>query len=245
MLIPVVAAFAIKLNPPTFGGREDDFSYLTTGTGLLLPVAVLRYMSKFLLVVLAALFAGDAVASEASWGTLRSMLTRPVRRGGLLAAKAGALLFLGVVAMALIAVTGLVAGVVAFGWHPLNLAGIQQSTDQILGNLALASLYVLWGTAAVAALAFMASTMVDSPVIAALAGFGLYVVSLVLDGITTLGSIRFVLPTHYSNAWTSLFGGSDAGPTAEMLRGALLQVPYVLVFAGIAWRSFRRKDIRS
>ena len=37
-------------------------------------------MSRFLLVFLVALFAGDAVASEANWGNLRAMLTRPGRR---------------------------------------------------------------------------------------------------------------------------------------------------------------------
>ena len=89
MLVPLVAAIAIKLNPPTLGGREDAFSFFTTGTGLLLPVAVLRFLAKFLLVVVVVLVAGDAVASEASWGNLRSVLTRPVGRGRLLVAKAG------------------------------------------------------------------------------------------------------------------------------------------------------------
>lgn len=202
-------------------------------------------MTKLLLVVIVALFAGDAVASDASWGTLRSVLTRPVRRGRLLAAKVESLALLGVVVMVIVSVTALVAGVVLFGWHPLNLGGVHQSISQILGNLALASLYVLWGTAGFAAFAFMASTMVDSPVLAGLAGIGLAVVSLVLDGISTLGSVRFVLPTHYSDAWTSLFSVSTGGPTSDMLWGTLLQMLYVLVFAGIAWRHFQRKDIRS
>lgn len=243
MLVPLVAAIAIKLNPPTLGGREDAFSFFTTGTGLLLPVAVLRFLAKFLLVVVVVLVAGDAVASEASWGNLRSVLTRPVGRGRLLVAKAGSSALFGVLAVVLTLATGLGAGILVFGWHPLNVAGVHQSQGQILGNLALMSVYVLWGTAAFAALAFMASTMIDSPVAAALAGFGLYVVSLLIDNITSLGSIRSALPTHDSEAWTSLFVGADWGPTADMLRGALVQLVYVVAFAGIAWRSFRRKDI--
>ena len=46
-----------------------------------------------------------------------------------------------------------------------------------------------------------------------------------LDAITSLGSIRYVLPTHYLDAWDVLFFGR--GPNADMLRGILLQVAYV------------------
>jgi ABC-2 type transport system permease protein len=243
MLVPVVAAIAIKLNPPTLGGRDDAFSFFTTGTGLLLPVAVLRFLAKFFLVVVVVLVAGDAVASEARWGNLRSTLTRPVGRGRLLVAKAGSSACFGVVTLLLTLATALLAGIVGFGWHPLDVAGVHQSQGEILANLALMSVYVLWGTAAFAALAFMVSTMVDSPVLAALAGFGLYVASLLLDNITSLGVIRSVLPTHDAEAWTTLFVGTNWGPTVDMVRGALVQLAYVVVFAGIAWRSFRRRDI--
>src|SRR3712207_8787735 len=48
------------------------------------------FMSPFFLVVVVGSFAGDAVAGEASWGTLRYLLVRPVPRGRLLRAKLGA-----------------------------------------------------------------------------------------------------------------------------------------------------------
>ncbi len=138
-------------------------------------------------------------------------------------------------------------GIITFGWHPLNLGivGLHESIGQILVNLGVASLYVLWGISGVAALAFMVGTMTDSPTTAVFAGFGLYIVSVILDAITSLGSIRYVLPTHYSDAWTNLFTNPSHGPTADMLRGSLLQILYVLVFGTIAWWHFRRKDILS
>jgi ABC-2 type transport system permease protein len=249
--IPVIAAVAIKTNPPSAptggGGFGGAFPYLSIHTGLFLPVLALRFMSRFLLVVLVALFAGDAVASEASWGNLRAMLTRPVNRSRLLLAKVESFGLMALVATALIGVTGLVAGTIAFGWHPLNLplpgAAFHQSPGHIVGNLALASAYVLWSLAGVAALSFMVSTMTDSPAGAVFAGVGLYLVSQILNNISSLDPISFVFPTHYMDAWTDLFQGS--GPTGDMLRGTLLQIPYVVVFGTFAWWHFRRKDVLS
>jgi ABC-2 type transport system permease protein len=245
--IPIITAIAIKANPPGGERGDEGFALLATHTGLFLPVAALRFMSRFLLVIVVVLFAGDAVASEANWGNLRSIMTRPVGRTRFLAAKAETTALLAVLAGTLIVVAGLIAGVVAFGWHPLDLPlrGLSQSTGQILGNLAISTIYVLWSISGVAAFAFMLSTMTDSPAGAVFGGFGLYIVSQILDAITSLGSMRYAFPTHYLDAWTDLFTHPTQGPTSDMLRGALLQILYVLVFGGIAWLHFRRKDILS
>ena len=250
VLIPVVIAVALKANPPVLMsqlGPEKSFSAFATRTGLFVPVVALDFMSQFLLVVIVALFAGDAIASEASWGNLRAVLTRPVGRGRLLAAKAESAGLMALVATALIGVTGLVVGVVMFGWHGLDVpvfgpAG-HQSQLHMVGSLVLAGGYVLWSITGVGALAFMVSTITDSPAGAIFAGFGLYVVSQILNNIASLDPISFVFPTHYQNAWMQLFEGSD--PTRAMLYGTLLQIPYVLAFGGFAWWHFDRKDILS
>ncbi|HEV2309548.1 MAG TPA: ABC transporter permease [Acidimicrobiia bacterium] len=256
ILIPVIFAIAIKANPPSASGGDDAFTYLATHTGLFLPVAALRFMSRFLLVFLVALFAGDAVASEASWGNLRAMLTRPVGRSRLLVAKIESATLLALVVTFVTVIAALVAGGIAFGWGGLNVGGafgriaasvgfpgFHMSAWRIIGNLGIATGYVFWGLASVGAMAFMVSTMSDSPAAAVFAGFGLYAISQILDAITSLGSIRYGFPTHYYDAWTNLFTGP--GPTGDMLRGTLLQIPYVLVFGGIGFWYFRRKDILS
>lgn len=244
--IPVVIAIVLKLNPPTGPGeRENPFFFLSLRSGLLVPVAALRVMSRFMLVIVVALFAGDAIAAEASWGNLRALLTRPVRRSHLLGAKLTLTLLLTVLATALVVVAGLIAGIIAFGWHPVSVpfTGITQSQGQLLGNLGIATTYVAWSLAGVVALSFMVSTMTDAPAGAMLAGVGLYFVSQILDAIDSLGSIRYGLPTHYFDAWIDLFHGD--GVTPDMTRGALLQVGYVLAFSGVAFWWFRRKDILS
>jgi ABC-2 type transport system permease protein len=266
MAVPLIIVIALKANPPSqprdFGDTADLFFYRSTKTGLFLPVAALRVMSRFLLVIVVALFAGDAIASEASWGNLRALLVRPIGRGRLLGSKLIAAALLGLIGTVLIVVTGLVAGGIGFGWHsigsalsfgPLTVAG--PSTLHWLFNLGIAVLYVFWSLSSVLAFAFMVSTMTDSPAGAVFAGFGVYVFSQILDGISSLGSIRYGLPTHYFDAWDALFrpkGGFNGlatgqleGWNSDMTRGVLLPIAYVLVFLGIAWWHFRRKDVLS
>src|SRR4029077_17650 len=122
ILIPVIVTIALKANPPSLHERDanDAFFYFATKTGLYLPVAALRVMSRFLLVIVVALFAGDAVASEASWGNLRAMLVRPLGRGRLLPSKLRSAALLGFIAAALIVITGLIVGGIAYGFHPIS-----------------------------------------------------------------------------------------------------------------------------
>ena len=246
--VPIIVTIALKANPPDATGDRGEgphFFFLATQTGLIVPAAALQLMSRFFLVVVLCLFAGDAVAGEAGWGNLRYVLVRPVPRGRLLAAKLAVAAFFGLVATALVAFSGLVAGVIAFGWHPLELpfGGLSQSPGSLLANTGLAVVLVTWGLAAVIAFGFMLSTMTDNAAGAIFAAVGLYIVSTILDAIDSLGSIRYGLPVHYFDAWSDLFTSNRF--TDDMWRSILVQVPYVLVFCALAWWWFRRKDIKS
>ena len=146
VLIPAIATIALKANPPSPQGGEGGLFVLAPNSGLIVPVAALRFMSRFLLVLIVALFAGDAVAAEASWGSLRYLLVRPVARPRLLGAKLGVSALFALAATVLITLTGLVAGGLAFGWHGVNVpfVGISQSAGQLLWNVVLATFYVAW-----------------------------------------------------------------------------------------------------
>jgi ABC-2 type transport system permease protein len=143
--------------------------------------------------------------------------------------------------------------VIAFGWHPLNFGfasqfgafvdNLNQSQGQLVVHIGLAVLMITWGLAGVLAFGFMLSTMTDSPAGAVFGAVGLYIVSTILDAIDSVGKIRYGLPTHYFDAWTDLFSRNRW--TDDMTRMMLLPIPYVLVFCGIAWWWFHRKDITS
>lgn len=245
ILIPTIATIALKANPPRPESGDQGLFVLAPDSGILVAVAMLRFMSRFLLVLIAALFAGDAIAGEAAWGNLRYMLVRPVGRPRLLGAKLSVSALLVVTATVLIALTGLIAGGIAFGWSGVNVpfAGISQSAGQLLWNVVLTTFYVAWSLAAVVSFGFFISTLTDVPSGGVGAAVGLYIVSQILDAISSLGSIRYVLPTHYFDAWDVLFFGR--GPNADMLRGVLLQVGYIVLFCGLAFWRFQRKDVLS
>ncbi|MBV8235563.1 MAG: ABC transporter permease subunit [Acidimicrobiia bacterium] len=244
-VIPVILTIALKANPPSGGPGDQGLLELAPNSGLIVAVATLRFMSRFLLVLIAAVFAGDAVSADASWGNLRYILVRPVRRPRLLGAKLSVSALFALLATVMIVVVGLVAGGIAFGFSGVSVpaAGLSQSAGQLLGNVALATLYVAWSLGAVVALGFFVSTLTDVPSGGVGAAIGLYIVSQILDAITSLGSIRYILPTHYLDSWDVLFFGH--GPSADMLRGVLLQVGYILLFCGLAFWRFQRKDILS
>ena len=247
ILIPVLVTVLLKTNAPK--PSDGRFIYFATQTGLFVPVSALRIMSRFLLVILVALFAGDVIASEASWGNLRALLVRPIARTRLLGAKTASASLLAFIATALIVITGLVVGGIAFGWHPLDIGGqlgphLHFTEGELLRNLALSTVYVFWSLTSVIALSVMVSTMTDSPAGAIFAGVGLYIVSQILDGISSLGVVRYWLPTHYFDTWSDLFtrNGSTNG---DLVRGALLPLLYIAVFGTVAWWWFRRKDVLS
>ncbi len=151
------------------------------------------------------------------------------------------------VAVVLVVVTGLVVGAIFFGTapigFPLSLVVGAQSTGDILAHLGVATAYVAWSLTGVVAFSFMVSCMTDAPFGAIFAGVGFYFTSLILDSITSLGNIRYVLPTHYFDAWVDLVTKGRVALRPVAGRRAATRVRAVVLFIGLWW--FRRKDILS
>ncbi len=244
-LIPIIFTVSFKLNPPKGRGREagDVFFTFATQSGLNMPLAVLTAVSAFLLIVVVSLFAGETIAGEATWGTLRYLLVRPVRRGRLLASKLLVASVLAVIATIIVTVVALAAGVAAFGWNPVLTPGGVMSQGDAVARLALATVYTAWSMSAFVAFAFMLSSMTDSTFGAVAGGVGLGVVSQILNNISALDKISFTFPTHYLDSWQGLF--FQPSQTTHMVHGVILQVPYLVVFLGMTWWWFGRKDVVS
>jgi ABC-type transport system involved in multi-copper enzyme maturation permease subunit len=64
-----------------------------------------------------------------------------------------------------------------------------------------------------------------------------------LDGISQLGVIRYAFPTHYADAWQSMFTQNQYAH--DMIVGMVVQLAYLAVFGTAAAIWFQRKDIRS
>ena len=110
-------------------------------------------------------------------------------------------------------------------------------------RVVIATGYVAFGFTALLALGTLFSTLTDTATSAIGATIGVYIVSEILDGITQLGVIRYGFPTHYLDAWQTMF--TDNRYSHDMIVGIVVQLAYLVVFGTAAVLWFQRKDIRS
>jgi ABC-2 type transport system permease protein len=224
-------AFASLVDLATFGGANFTMFTLLVSSG-------------FLLVVVFALFFGDTVASEASWGSLRYLLAIPVPRARLLGVKLIVSFLYAVLALVLLAGTALLAGTLRYGWNPLrSTIADQLSAGEAVGRVAAATGYIGLMLLIVGALAFLLSVSTDAPLGAVGGAVMLYILSSILDQIEALGSIRSFLPSHFNDAWVGLL--STPAQVDTMVRGAISAILYATLFGGLAFWRFLRKDIVS
>ncbi len=247
--LPLIILIAFEFG----GGGDDDnngsgaFSSLVdlaTAGGANFALFTLLVSSSFLLVVVFALFFGDTVASEASWGSLRYLLAIPVPRARLLGVKLVASLLYAALALALLVGTALLAGTIRYGWNPLRSTIADQLTaGEAMGRVVAAAGYIGLTMLVVGTLAFLLSVSTDAPLGAVGGAVLLHILSSILDQIEALGSIRSFLPTHFNDAWVGLL--STPVQSDAMVRGAISVVAYTALFGGLAFWRFLRKDIVS
>jgi ABC-2 type transport system permease protein len=250
VILPIIVLIAFE-----FGGNGADdgnngsgaFASLVdvaTAGGPNFALFTLLVSSSFLLVVVFALFFGDTVASEASWGSLRYLLAIPVPRGRLLGVKLVVSGIYAVAAMVLLVGTALLAGTIRYGWNPLrSTIADQLDPGEALVRIAGSAGYIVISLLIVAALAFLLSVSTDAPLGAVGGAVLLQILSNILNQIDALGSIRNFLPTHYSNAWVGFL--STPIQWDGMIRGITVSLAYSAVFFALSFTRFLRKDIVS
>ena len=82
LALPLIVVAAVKLGPQSrgFGDGDLDLVGLATAGPWNFTLTMLLFSSGFLLTIIAAMFLGDTIASEASWSTMRYLLAAPVPR---------------------------------------------------------------------------------------------------------------------------------------------------------------------
>jgi ABC-2 type transport system permease protein len=245
LVLPWVLVGAFELGGPQPPTGTPGLVDLATSGGLNFAAFSFFASAGFLLVVAVALFCGDTVASEAGWGSLRYLLAAPVPRAWLLRQKLFVALAYSTVAVTSFPVMSLVAGTVAFGWHPLKLPGTGATlpAGTALARMGIVLGYVLVTQLVVAGLAFLLSVSTDSPLGAVGGAVGLVIVSDILDAVTALGSWRQILPTHWQFAWLDAMQPQLSW--GGMIEGAAVSVSYALILFAVAFRHFATKDIVS
>jgi ABC-2 type transport system permease protein len=248
VVLPLIVLAAFQLSGDDSesdgDGRFAALVNLATSGGLNFALFTLLVSAGFLLVVVVALFAGDTVASEASWGSLRYLLAVPVPRARLLGVKLAVALIYCALAMLLLVGTALAAGTARYGWHPMGLPiGGDVPVGEGLLRLGAILGYLAVSLLIVAGLAFLLSVSTDAPLGAVGGAVLLHILSSILDQITALGAIRSFLPTHFADAWFGLL--STPVQVDDMVRGSVAALSYATVFFALAFWRFLRKDIVS
>ena len=246
LVLPWVLVGAFELGGPAQPGNgPPGLVDLATDGGLNFAAFSFFASAGFLLVVAVALFCGDTIASEAGWSSLRYLLAAPVPRARLLRQKMIVALGYAAVGVVSFPAMSLLAGTVAFGWHPLRLPAteIELPYGTALARIGITLVYVMITLLVVAGLAFLLSVSTDSPLGAVGGAVGLVIVSSILDQVTALGSWRKILPTHWQYAWLDAFSAQLSW--GGMVEGAAVSVSYALVLFALAFRHFRTKDIVS
>jgi ABC-2 type transport system permease protein len=244
VLLPFLLVAAFKL-----GGDDDrrgapGLVDVATAGASNFTLFTLFVATGFLLVVVFALFAGDTVASEASWSSLRYLLAAPVPRSHLLRQKLVVAIGYSWFALALLPAVAYLAGGLFFGWGPVRTPlGTALGTGEALVRLLVILGYLAVTLLFVTALAFLLGVWTDAPLGAVGGAVLLVIVSNILDAVTALGDLREFLPTHYAYAWTGALGPEISWE--PMARGALWSLTYTVVLLAAAWWHFERKDIVS
>jgi ABC-2 type transport system permease protein len=252
-LLPfVVAVFLATTKIPPPPGQGGAFLSAVLSNGALYPAAAMALVLPVFLPVSVVVLAGDSVAGEASAGTLRYLLIRPVRRTRLLVAKLISLIVFVLFAIGTVLVTSYLTGLLLFG-ATTSSAGVTLPPDvtslsgvtispaglalRLLGTVA----YIVISMLGVAAIALFLSTVTDSALGAAMGALAVLVTSQVLVTLDAAAAIRPYLPTRYWLAWIDFF--REPVLWRDIERGAGIQVVYLLVLLGAAWANFLTKDV--
>ncbi len=245
--LPTLVAVLLSitdLGPRPGTGPAFLSAVLTDGT--LYPLAAVAIVLPLFLPAAVAVVAGEAIAGEAQSGTLRYVLIRPVGRTRLLVAKLISIMTFVILTVLVVAVTAYVLGVLLLGDQQgaatVTVSGSSLTTQQVIVRTGLALAYAMLSMLGVAAIALFLSTVVETPLAAALGTIGVLIASTLLLTLDAATALYPYLPTRYWLSFVDLF--RDPILWRNVTRGTGLQLIYVAVFLAAGWANFATKDIK-
>jgi ABC-2 type transport system permease protein len=273
--LPLVVAIFIAvthLAPPP--GQGSAFLSAVLDDGQLYPAAALALVLPVFLPVAVAVVAGDSIAGEASAGTLRYLLARPVGRTRLLVAKLIAVTTFTLMAVAAVTVTAYATGVLILG--PSRAAAVGSSglsgsiapganglpTAGLAAGGAITSLsgapltFLDLVERVLGAVAFITVSMLGVAAIAIFlstltdsalgAALGALATLVASEILVTLNAASVVQPYLATRYWLAWIDFFRQPIFwRDIQRGFAIQAVYVVVFLAAAWANFATRDITS
>ncbi len=194
------------------------------------------------------LVAGDMLAGEATAGTYRILLTRPVSRFQVVLAKFLSSLIYSYLLILWLAVLSIVLGLILFGTGELIVLQnglIIFAKDDIIWRFILAYIMAGLSMCTVAALAFFFSSLVENaigPIVTALA---IIIVFTIISAIPIdfFQTIKPYLFTNYMFSWRLFF--DDTLNYVEIIKALTVLLGHIVVLFGVTAYIFEKKDVLS
>lgn len=198
---------------------------------------------------LVALVAGDLLAGEATAGTYRMLVTRPVSRMQIVTSKfiAGMLYTSSLVLF--LALMSLGIGIIIFGVGELIVMGsdaiiIFEKTD-VLWRFALAYGFAALSMTVVCSLAIFFSSLVENaigPIVSTMAVIIIFIILSAFD-VEILREIKPFLFTNYMLDWREFF--NDPLNISEIIKSVAVLLGHIVIFFTATAIIFKKKDILS
>ncbi|MEW9702117.1 ABC transporter permease [Paenibacillus sp. SI8] len=211
--------------------------------GVLGAVDLIQIVTLFTVII-----AGDMVAGEFTWGTIKLLLIRPASRAKILFSKYAATLLFAAVLLVTMFISAWIANGILYGFHNLNLPHLTLNADGTVheGSMLLYVFatygYKLIELIMIVTLAFMISTVFRSSSLA----IGISIFIMFMGQVITYFLLRYSWGKYFLFANTDLTPYLEGRPLAEgMTLGFSITVLlfYFLLFNVLSWEIFRRRDI--
>jgi ABC-2 type transport system permease protein len=189
-----------------------------------------------------AVAAGDSVAGEAGYGTLRYLLAVPAGRARLLTVKYAVIVVFALAVTFGVTAVALATGAALFPLGPVTLlSGTTVPLADGLLRLLFVAMYAAAAMATFGAIGMAISTLTENATGAIAALAILVVASEVADNVPQFAVIHPYLPTHWWNSFDALL--RVPVDTGTLLRGLLSFGIYLLLFGSLAWARFTTADV--
>jgi ABC-2 type transport system permease protein len=245
-LFPLIIGIGLRLADQggNSGGPSVAFITQLAGNGVFLSFIALTLLLILVMPLAMAVVAGDSMAGEAGYGTLRSLLAVPAGRVRLLTVKYATIVVFALAVTFLVAAVALATGAALFPIGPVTLlSGTTVPLADAMLRLVFVSLYVAAAMATLGMIGLALSTLTEHA-IGAIAALAIVVVtSEVVDNVPQFAAVHPYLPTHW---WTS-FDSLLRVPidTTTLLRGLLSFAVYLVIFGLFTWARFTTADVTS
>jgi len=251
VLVPLIHIAMVLEGKSTIDFMTRNIQESFVFVGNLLNTYLISYIILTSLAVhipfLITLVAGDLLAGEATSGTYRMLITRPISRTKLVVVKFIAGLIYTNLLVLWLAFLSLVVGYFIFGTGELLIIDGQMiiifESSDVLWRFLLAYGFATLGMTAVASLAFLFSSLVENAIGPIISTMAIIIVFIILSAIQLefFQNIKPYLFTTHIMSWRLFF--ENPLDINEILKSAANLIIHIVVFFGLTLFIFKKKDI--